>query len=357
MSDKTSQNSLVPSGKCGLVQSDHSGNKLIQRAASDALVPIQTMMNQQASTRHRVGTREFHDEDYQQLQVWASELGIEGGLDKFVEVFDSFFRELVAKGDPRVSTYFRLENAMDWLRNDRIRFFADFGGGKLSSPLLPKLKHFHLMPENGSTLSKKLNLPGVPALTHLGCEGNQLSELDLSSVPTLRTPVCHHNQLSELDLSSVPALTHLSCHNNQLSELDLSSVPALLYLNCFMSELNELDLSSVQSLEYLLCGANQLTELYLPSVPALTNLDCDHNQLSQLNLPLAPALVFLSCSNNLLSELDLSSAPHLLDLRCEGNQLSKLDIRNCLYLKSVKVDPWVVVHKRPDQTVEHPKEV
>lgn len=288
MSDKTSQNSLVPSEKSGLDPSGHSGNKLIQRAASDALVPIQTMMNQQASTLHRVGSREFHDEDYQQLQVWASELGMEGDLDKFVEVFDSFFRELVAKGDPQVSTYFRLENALDWLCNGGIRFFADFGGGKLSSPRLPKLKHFCLMPENGSTLTKKLNLPGVPALTHLGCDGNQLSELDLSSVPILRVLVCHHNQLSELDLSSVPALMHLSCHNNQLSELDLSSVPALRYINCIRNQLNELDLSSVQALEYLFCGANQLTELYLPSVPALTNLVCDHNQLSKLNLPPPP---------------------------------------------------------------------
>jgi hypothetical protein len=56
-----------------------------------------------------------------------------------------------------------------------------------------------------------------------------------------------------------------------------------------------------------------------------------------------------------VTELDLSSVPTLLFISSDNNLLTELDIRNCLYLKSVKVDPWVVVHKRPDQVVKHPE--
>jgi Leucine-rich repeat (LRR) protein len=63
----------------------------------------------------------------------------------------------------------------------------------------------------------------------------------------------------------------------------------------------------------------------------------------------------LRCSGNNLTELDLSAVPALRKLWCCKNKLTELDIRNSWHLKSVTVDPWVVVHKRPDQIVEHPE--
>jgi hypothetical protein len=58
-----------------------------------------------------------------------------------------------------------------------------------------------------------------------------------------------------------------------------------------------------------------------------------------------------------VTELELSAVPALRELWCCKNKLTELDIRSCLDLTHVRVDPWAVVHKRPDQTVEHPKEV
>lgn len=272
MSDKTSGMSLVPAGSSDLTVRGRKGNKLIRRAASDALVPIRAMMNQQATTLQRVGTREFHDEDYQQLQVWASELGMEGGVSEFVEAFDKSF--LDRKNTHWAIFQYTEGNEQDWYSDGRIRFFAELGETKLSSPRLSKLTHLIWAPyAHAEAPLKKRNLSSVPALTYLWCRGNKLTELDLSSVPALTVLWCDGNQLTELDLSPVPALIDLVCADNQLTEINLSYVPAL---------------------EYLICDKNLLTEL---------------------------------------------------------------DIRSCLYLTVVRVDPWVVVHKRPEQTVAHRKEV
>ncbi|MCL1630098.1 hypothetical protein M3N55_15330 [Roseibaca sp. V10] len=99
MSDDTSGKSLVPLWNTGLVSHGREGNKLIRRAASDALIPMYSLINQQESILHRVGTHEFHDEDFRQLQVWASELGMDGQISEFVDAFDKFFMDLVSKRD------------------------------------------------------------------------------------------------------------------------------------------------------------------------------------------------------------------------------------------------------------------
>ena len=74
------------------------------------------------------------------------------------------------------------------------------------------------------------------------------------------------------------------------------------------------------------------------------------------SFPKLPKLTHLCWFDELPSNtIDLSSVPALMYLSCFGNRLTELDIRGCLHLKSVTVDPWVVVHKRPDQTIEHPE--
>jgi hypothetical protein len=84
MSDKTNGNNIVPSGKSGLVPSGHGGNKLIRKAASDALALMNSAMNLPKTILHWVGTREFHDEDFRQLQVWTSEIEMEGQVSEFM---------------------------------------------------------------------------------------------------------------------------------------------------------------------------------------------------------------------------------------------------------------------------------
>jgi hypothetical protein len=325
MSDKTTGKSIVPSRKLGLVPSGDGGNDLIRRVASDALIPMQSLKNQQRPILHRVGTREFHDEDFQQLQIWASDLGMEGRVADFVEAFDRYFRVLVSISDDFVIGH-ATPNRAEWCCDGRIRLFVGFGGGKFTSPRLPKLTHLALDPEYIMDLCAPQELMSIERYN------SQLTELDLSAVPALTHLWCSSNRLTELDLSAVPALTHLWCHNNQLTELDLASVPALRELECGSNNSIDLDLSAVPALTYLGCGGNQLTELDLASVPALTSLYCAHNQLTELDLAFAPALTYLECDNN---------------------QLTELDIRRCLSLRSVTVDPWVVVHKRPEQTVRH----
>jgi hypothetical protein len=99
MSDKTSGKSIVPSGRADLIAYGAGGNRLIQRATSDALIPMNSVMNLPKNILHRVGTREFYDEDFRQLQVWASELGMDGRIADFVESFDRFFMDLVNQSD------------------------------------------------------------------------------------------------------------------------------------------------------------------------------------------------------------------------------------------------------------------
>lgn len=284
MSDETSKKSIVSSRQTDLIASGAGGNRLIRRAASDALVSIQNMMGQMATTLHRVGTREFHDEDFRQLQVWASELGRDGQLSEFVKAINKEFTELIDERNELVLKFIE-NNSMQWCHDGRIRIFVRIGADYRSFPRLPKLTHLCWFDEPPSNT---IDLSSVPALTDLRCANNQLTELDLASVPALKRLSCDNNQLTELDLSSIPALTELWCANNQLTELDLASVPAL------------------------------------------TRLSCDNNQLT---------------------ELDLSSVPGLTSLFCSDNQLTELDIRGCLQLESVTVDPWVVVHKRADQTI------
>jgi hypothetical protein len=159
-----------------------------------------------------------------------------------------------------------------------------------------------------------------------------MSKFDLNNVPDLNYLDCSSNQLDELDLSRVPRLASLWCAGNWLTKLDLSSVPGLTELNCGGSSLTELDLSGVPKLAVLYCAGNGLTAVDLSNVPELVELFCGWNRLTRLNLSNVPGLTFLQCS---------------------GNALTALDIRPCHSLKRVICDPWVVVDKRPDQTVRH----
>ncbi len=57
MSDKTNGKGLVPAGKASLVPHGREGNKLIRRAASDALVPRGLMPGSAGSYAYALWSR------------------------------------------------------------------------------------------------------------------------------------------------------------------------------------------------------------------------------------------------------------------------------------------------------------
>jgi hypothetical protein len=448
MSDETSGKSIVPSRQTDLMASGTGGNRLIRRAASDALLLMQTVGKQQKPKLHQARTKKLffprisirgnrfrlvddgtetvletakldvvivgmnpkmsktfyakawnpeaeptvpdcysldgikpHPESESPQNdlcascshnAWGSKIGSQGqplkackdqkrlaivaaddpdGRVYLLQVtpaallgLNAYQKELSMRGIPLEIVKTRI--VFDTVANfPKLKFgFGGFLDDDTYASVKPMFGREDVLAITGASQSN-------PTITKLDVSSNQLSELDLSSALALTHLECNDNQLTELDLSSVPALTHLWCYNNQLTELDLSSVPALTHLRCYNNQLTDLDLSSVPAMTFLWCSNNQLTEIDLSSVPAMTRLYCDDNQLTELDLSSVPALTLLWCDNNQLTELDLSFVPSLSHLSCCDNQLTELDIRSCLNLKDVTVDPWVIVHKRPDQTV------
>ena len=82
------------------------------------------------------------------------------------------------------------------------------------------------------TLKGNLSLEGLTALTHLNCEGNELTGLDISKNTELMVVCCSNNELTSLDVSENLALTHLLCDFNALTDLDVSKNAALVRLDC-----------------------------------------------------------------------------------------------------------------------------
>lgn len=213
------------------------GNRLVSRAASDALASLQSLSDK----RWQVGEFALREQDYRQLQIWLEHLNSNGRtwtLEEFVSEALSGFEEDDERGE----------------------VIAD---GKI------------LILDLGEMGFTELDLSGVPDLALLSCEGNPLKDLELHSVPSLTELWCSGNQLTELDLSSVPDLTMLGLDQNQLTELDLSSVPNLTELRCDYNQLTALQLSKVPNLTSLHCYGNQLTELDIRNCPNLLNITCD----------------------------------------------------------------------------------
>ena len=120
MSDKTSGKSIVPSGKTDLLASGAGGNRLIRRAASDALVPMNSVMNRPEPILHRVGNYELHDEDFRQLKFWASELKMIGKELDLLKELEEAFKEAASE---RLSIA-EYKELTDFCADGRIRYFA-----------------------------------------------------------------------------------------------------------------------------------------------------------------------------------------------------------------------------------------
>ena len=186
------------------------------------------------------------------------------------------------------------------------------------------------------------------ALTHLHCEGNQLTTLDLSKNTALTELYCYGNQLTALDVSQNTALTDLWCHKNQLTALDVSQNTALTFLWCPDNQLTTLDLSKNTALTNLYCDGNQLTTLDLSKNTTLTYLVCYDNQLTTLDLSKNTALTYLRCSGNLINETEMGNLVESLPINNGGlfvkflNNANEQNVITIAQVAAAKAKGWKV---------------
>ncbi|MDB2423245.1 leucine-rich repeat domain-containing protein [Paracoccaceae bacterium] len=325
--------SLIFGGSSATVSTESKGGRLISRMNEDALAAIASTRRDLTPVMRRLGEYELHEEDYQQLHIWARNFTEDAYPVKAVDVADGLADiEVLEDYEDYLAISEETEREFSWLEHGRIKlaFFSWFSACKKM---------------------QQLDFTSVPALAVLGCNDVNLTKLDLKKTPELTWLSCSNNQITTLDLSNMPKLKKLFCGGNQLAKIDISKVPELTYLQCGVNQLSELDLSNVPELTELVCFENKLTQLNVISTPELTSLYCQNNQLSELQLSNLPKLNVLNCSYNELIKLDLAKLPELTHLYCHNNRLTELDVRKCRSWSEVRIkcDAAVSIIKNPDQ--------
>ena len=164
------------------------------------------------------------------------------------------------------------------------------------------------------------------AITQLGAECNQLTELNLSGNPCLENICVSYNSLTSLDLSKQELLTYLEVDGNGLTALDLSSNIGLETLYCSENEILTLDVTMLTKLENLGCNDNELNVLDLHANTALSFLNCSSNDLTELDLSANTALKTLYVIYNPMTALDVSMLPELRVLECYDMPLKALTL-------------------------------
>lgn len=119
-------------------------------------------------------------------------------------------------------------------------------------------------------------------------------------------------------------ITHLCCDGNQLTNLDVSNNTSLAFLSCDGNELTTLDVGKNIKLEYLQCDENQLTSLDVSKNIALRELRCSYNKIMNLDITNNTKLKILGCHDNQLTSLDVCNNTMLYFLNCEDNHLTSL---------------------------------
>ena len=140
------------------------------------------------------------------------------------------------------------------------------------------------------------------------CYNNRLKVLDLSNVKNLESLSCHDNeQLTSIYYDSLPALKHMWCSDNQLTELNVKGLPNATSIDVASNRLTELDdISSLPNLISIDCSENQITGLHLENLPELETVVCNDNPLLALQIDNTPKLryvmvyddVFVKCDSN-----------------------------------------------------------
>ena len=372
----------------------HGPKSIVSAMVSDALGLAHSPKKELFTAKFPIGGYSFCAPDYKQVLLWARALDLDPA--EVIRRLESSIADDNLGGNYGFTVSNGSIITLDWDFNllplkefewiDGLLIEALQLKGRLSNSIIKSLKNLsHLARLNLSKKSDQdnvshadypltvLDLPPVPSLTELWCDGIGLNKLDLSPLPSLISLGCHNNQLTQLNLSPVPGLKRLWCHNNQLTQLNLFPVPGLTELWCHSNQLTNLDLVPVPGLTELWCHSNQLTNLDLFPVPSLTELSAGENMLTHLDLYLVPGLTLLWCGDNELTKLDLSSVLGLTTLWCDTNQLTELDlspvldltelwcganslttldVRHLSKLETFHADNNVNIKKRPDQENE-----
>jgi len=185
------------------------------------------------------------------------------------------------------------------------------------------------------------------SITHMYCNGNELTSLDVSGCTALIGLYCYNNKLASLDISGCVALQMMSCYNNELTSLDVSNCNVLRTLSCYNNKLTSLNVSGCVALQSLSCYNNELTSLDVSGYTSLLSLSCYNNKLTSLNVSGCVALTNLSCQNNVLSFLDISGCVALTSLYCQNNELTSLDISDCAVLERIYANGQKIVVNIP----------
>ena len=172
-------------------------------------------------------------------------------------------------------------------------------------------------------------------ITHIRCEGFELTSIDVSENVQLKSLECERTQLTNVDVSKNVNLTTLIFSDNRLPSLDVSKNIQLTRLDCERNLLKNLDVSNNINLTILWCSENQITNLDVSKNIKLVRLDCEKNQLKSLDLNKNTQLTRLWCHDNQLTSLNLSNNLKLKELSCSGNKLTSLDLSKNTTLDSM----------------------
>lgn len=156
---KNSENqSLVPRSPDGAVTFGDKSQRLIKRMSEDALKVIETSQRDLARMMRRLGDYELHEEDYQQLNIWARDFTEDGYPITALELAD------------RLSACARSYD-LSWI-------------------ILGRVKEVTFDTFSSDLKIKRLDLTSVPALTELRCSENKLTELDIRNCKALEKLYC-----------------------------------------------------------------------------------------------------------------------------------------------------------------------
>ena len=300
--EKSENQSLVPRSPDGAVTTVNKGLRLITRMNEDLLPVIAQTKRETAPMMRRLGEYELHEEDYEQLHIWARDFTEDGYPITASELADELGAQtnLYKKND---------QLNVPWLLNGRIKH-ANFAF----------IKNKYLM--------ERIDLSKVPELELLFCCDGNLSQLILTKVPKLTWLDCSSNNITKLDFSKTQRLFYLECHHNQLIKLDLSKQTELSWLNCDSNQLIDISLAKPSKLYFLTCENNQLNNEFDEEVLAI---------IEDTKSALSPSMRLLGRDD--LYEEDYQQL-HIWarDFTEDGYPITALELANQFATKAVKLD-------------------
>jgi Leucine-rich repeat (LRR) protein len=115
---------------------------------------------------------------------------------------------------------------------------------------------------SNSGISSLVGIEAFTNITTLDCSGNpSMSGLDVTSNTSLTHLFCQGNNITTLNTINNLALIELNCNNNNMTLPNVGLNTNLQILNCGQNSISSLDLSALNSLTQLICNACGITYL------------------------------------------------------------------------------------------------